>query len=157
MRMFRSLMLFLTVAALITLAFGATGATAASPPEMETITFSDTFEDEFLTESCGVDVTTSVNGRITFMSFPDRPVGPQDLTSVHVDVVSSAGDNHVRIKDVGVDLVRVGPDGTVTLMVVGQVPFEFTGVLKINLTTGEVILEPRHTVDTTRACRLLTL
>jgi hypothetical protein len=29
-------------------------------------------------------------------------------------------------------------------------------VLKINLTTGEVILEPHHTVDTTRVCRLLT-
>jgi hypothetical protein len=27
-------------------------------PEMETITFSDTFEDEFLTEACGIDVTT---------------------------------------------------------------------------------------------------
>lgn len=154
MRVFRSPTLFLTVVALITLAFGASGATAA-PPEMETITFSDTFEDEFLTEACGVDVTTSVNGRITFMSFPDRPVGPQDLTSVHVDLVASADDNQVRFKDVGVDLVRVEPDGTVTLMVVGQVPFEFTGVLKINLTTGEVILEPRHTVDTTRACRLL--
>ena len=41
-------------------------------------------------------------------------------------------------------------------MVVGQLPFDFTGVLKVDLTTGEVILEPRHTVDTTRACRLLT-
>jgi hypothetical protein len=41
-------------------------------------------------------------------------------------------------------------------MIVGQVPFEFTGALKINLTTGEVILEPRHTVDMARAFRLLT-
>jgi hypothetical protein len=41
-------------------------------------------------------------------------------------------------------------------MIVGQIPFEFSGVLMIDLTTGEVILEPRHTVDTTRACRLLT-
>jgi hypothetical protein len=29
-------------------------------------------------------------------------------------------------------------------------------VLKINPDTGEVILEPQHTVDTTRVCRLLT-
>ena len=41
-------------------------------------------------------------------------------------------------------------------MIVGQVPFEFTGVLKVNPDTGEVILEPQHTVDTTRVCRLLT-
>ena len=131
-------------------------AATAAPPERETITFSDTFADEFLTEACGVDVTTTVNGRVTFFTFPDRPVGPQDLTSVHVDFLATAGDNQVRFKDVGIDLVRVGPDGTVTLMIVGQVPFDFTGALKINLTTGEVILEPRHTVDTTRACRLLT-
>jgi hypothetical protein len=155
MHAFRSPTLFLTVAALVTLALGVSGATAA-PPERETITFSDTFEDEELTAACGVDVTTSVNGRLTFITFPDRPVGPQELTSVHVDFVASAGDNQVRFKDVGVDLIGVAPDGKVTLMIVGQVPFEFTGALKINLTTGEVILEPRHTVDMTRACRLLT-
>ena len=155
MRVFRSATLFLTVAALVTLALGVSGATAA-PPEMETITFSDTFEDEELTAACGVDVTTSLNGRLTFITFPDRPVGPQELTSVHVDFVASAGDNQVRFKDVGADLMRVAPDGTVTLMIVGQVPFEFTGALKINLTTGEVILEPTHTIDMTRACRLQT-
>jgi hypothetical protein len=64
------------------------------------------------------------------------------LTSVHVDVLATAGDNSVRFKEVGIDLIRVTPDGTVILMVVGQVPFEFTGVMKINLTTGEVILSP---------------
>ena len=48
------------------------------------------------------------------------------------------------------------PDGTVVLVIVGQVPFDFTGVLMIDLTTGETILEPHHIVDTTRACHLLT-
>ena len=141
--------------ALLSVALG-TAAAWAVPPERETITFSDTFDDEFLTDACGVDVTTTLNGRITFLVFPDRPVGVQDITSVHVDALAIAGDNRVRFKDVGVDLVRVTPDGTVILMIVGQLPFDFTGVLKVNLTTGEVILEPRHTVDTTRACRLLT-
>lgn len=141
--------------ALLSVTLG-TAAAWAVPPERETITFSDTFDDEFLTDACGVDVTTTLNGRITFLVFPDRPVGVQDITSVHVDALAIAGDNRVRFKDVGVDLVRVTPDGTVILMIVGQLPFDFTGVLKVNLTTGEVILEPRHTVDTTRACRLLT-
>jgi hypothetical protein len=50
----------------------------------------------------------------------------------------------------------VQPDGTVILSIVGQVPFEFTGVLKINLETGEVILEPHHEVDPTRVCEPLT-
>ena len=141
--------------ALLPMALGAAAAWAV-PPERETITFSDTFDDEFLSDACGVDVTTTLNGRIMFLVFPDRPVGVQDITSVHVDALASAGDNRVRFKDVGIDLVRISPDGTLTLMVVGQLPFDFTGVLKIDLTTGEVIHEPRHTVDTTRACRLLT-
>jgi hypothetical protein len=141
--------------ALLTVALGATAA-AAQAPVKETMRFSDTFEDEYLTDACGVEVTTTATGRITFLDFPDRPVGPQDLTTVNVAFVATAGDNQVRFRDVGIDLVRVQPDGTVILSVVGQVPFDFTGVLKTNLDTGEVILEPHHTVDTTRACELLT-
>ena len=131
-------------------------ASAVGPPERETITFSDTFEDEFLSEECGVDVTISIDGWVTILTFPDQPVGPQELSSVHFDLVASAGGNRVRFKDVGIDLVSVMPDGTAVLMVVGQVPFEFTGVLMIDLATGEAILEPHHIVDTTRACHLLT-
>jgi hypothetical protein len=135
--------------------FGPTAAATAQPTK-ETIEFSETFEDEFLSDACGVDVTTTITGRVTFIDHPDRPVGVQDITSVHVDFLAIAGEDQVRFKDVGIDLVRIRPDGTVVLMIVGQVPFEFSGALMVNLTTGEVILEPRHTVDATRACRLLT-
>ena len=83
------------------LVVGTAMAASAAPPERETITFSETFQDEFLTEACGVDVTTTETGRITFLTFPDRPVGPQDLTSIHIDLVAIAGDNSVRFKDVG--------------------------------------------------------
>jgi hypothetical protein len=155
MRRHRTSGLLAILGALLVVALGATTA-AAQAPVKETITFTDTFQDEFLTEACGVAVTTTVTGSLTFFTYPDRPVGPQDLTSVHVDIVATAGDNQARFKDVGIDLVRVEPDGTVVLMIVGQVPFEFTGVLMINPDTGEVILEPQHTVDTTRVCRLRT-
>jgi hypothetical protein len=134
----------------------APAASAGGKPVMETITFTETFDDVELTEACGVDVTTMQSGRITFFEFPDRPVGPQDLTSVHVHFVATSDFGAVRFKDVGIDVVRIQPDGTLILMVVGQVPFEFTGLLKVNLTTGEVIHEPVHIVDTTRVCRLLT-
>lgn len=152
---YRPTVLLLVLGAILVVALAPARA-SATPPERETITFSETFEDEFLTEACGVDVTTTVNGRLTFVTFAGSPAGAQEMTSVHVDLVAAAGDNQVRFKDVGIDLVRVEPDGTVVLMIVGQIPFEFTGVLMIDLTTGEVILEPRHTVDTSRACRLLT-
>jgi hypothetical protein len=134
----------------------APAAGAVGKPVMETITFTETFDDVELTEACGVDVTTTVSGRITFFGFPDRPVGPQDLTSVHVHFVATSDFGAVRFKDVGIDVVRIQRDGTLILMVVGQVPFEFTGLLKVNLTTGEVIHEPVHIVDATRVCRLLT-
>jgi hypothetical protein len=155
MRRHRTRGLLAVLAALLVVALGATAA-AAQAPVKETITFSDTFPDEFLTEACGVAVTTTATGRLTFFTFPDRPVGPQNLTSVHVDIVATAGDNQARFKDVGIDKVQVKPDGTVILSIVGQVPFEFTGVMKINLDTGEVIHEAHHIVDTTRVCRLLT-
>jgi len=129
---------------------------AGGKPEMETITFSDTFEDEELSDACGVDVTTSFTGRVKLFVFPDRPVGPQDLTTISFTFTARAGDNVAVLKDVGIDVVRVRPDGTAVLSIVGQVPFEFTGILKVDLDTGEAILEPHHVVDTTRVCHLLT-
>jgi hypothetical protein len=129
---------------------------AGGKPITETVTFSETFDDEELTDVCGVEVTTTLDGRLTFFTFPDRPVGPQDLTSVHVSFVARAGDNAVRFHDVGIDMISIMPDGTAILMIVGQVPFEFTGALMIDLATGEAILEPVHVVTPDRVCRLLT-
>jgi hypothetical protein len=155
MRRQRTTGLLAVLGALLTVVLGATAAAAQAPVKV-TETVSDTFEDEFLTEACGVDVTTTATGRITFFDFPDRPVGLQDLTTVNVSLVATAGDNQARFRDVGIDQVRVQPDGTVILSIVGQVPFGFTGVLKINLETGEAILEPHHEVDPTRVCERLT-
>jgi hypothetical protein len=52
----------------------------------------------------------------------------------------------------------VQKDGTKILMIIGQVPFDFTGCLKINLTTGEAIHEPQHDLEGNieRACAALT-
>ena len=71
-------------------------------------------------------------------------------------VVASAGDNQIQARNVGADVVRVTPDGTATITTTGQVPFEFTGALKINLDTDEVILEPHHFVDIEAVCEQLT-
>jgi hypothetical protein len=70
--------------------------------------------------------------------------------------VATAGDNQIRVRNVGADLVRVTPDGTAIITTTSQVPFEFTGVLKINLDTDEVILEPHHFVDIEGVCEQLT-
>jgi hypothetical protein len=140
--------------ALLVVVLGATGA-AAQAPEKEVIQVNVTFDDEFLTEECGVPVTTTVTGQVTIFTLPDGKV-LQDLITVNLSVVATAGDNQVRVRNVGVDQVREQPDGTVILSIVGQVPLEFIGVLKLNLDTGEVILEPHHFYDTEQICEQLT-
>ena len=153
MRRCRTSGVLAVLGALLVVVLGATAA-AAQPPEKVTETIDETIPDEILTAACGVEVTTTLSGFITFLIFPDRPVGPQELISYHLDVVLTAGDNQVEARDVGIDLIRVTPDGTAILSIVGQSqPNMFTGVLKFNLDTGEVILEPHHTLDT---CELLT-
>ena len=148
----RLALLFATTLGLL-IAVGVGGSSAiAAPPEV--ITFTDTFHDDELSDACGVDVTTTIDGTIRVREF-DRETGLVTVATVNVDVISTAGDNTFRFRDVGADVFLQGGEGVVHL-VTGQVPFEFTGVLKINETTGEVLLEPQHTVDTDRACAFLT-
>ena len=139
--------------ALLVVVLGATAA-AAQKPEKEVIQVNDTFADDFLTEECGVPVTTTATGRVTVFTFGGKVL--QEMTTLNISLVATAGDNQARFRDVGIDQVREQPDGTLILSIVGQVPFDFTGVLKINLETGEAILEPHQEVDTTRVCERLT-
>jgi hypothetical protein len=142
------------VGALLVVVLGATGAVAQAP-EKEVISVEDTFVEEFLSEECGVEVTVTVTGRVTEFIFLDGVV-LQDLSTLNVEVVWTAGDNQIRVRDVGGDQVRVQPDGTVILSIIGQVPLEFTGVLKLNPETGEILLEPHHFVDIEEVCAQLT-
>jgi hypothetical protein len=154
MRQQRTTGVLAVLGALLVVVLGATAA-AAQAPVKEVIQVNETVADDFLTEACGVPVTTTATGRVTIFTFPDGKV-LQNLTTLNISLVATAGDNQARFRDVGIDQVRVQPDGTVILSIIGQVPFGFTGVLKINLETEEVILEPHHEVDTTRVCERLT-
>jgi hypothetical protein len=66
------------------------------------------------------------------------------------------GVNATRARKGGADQTRVAPDGTVILSIVGQVPLGFTGVLKLNAETGEILHEPHHVVDIEEFCARLT-
>jgi hypothetical protein len=147
----RLTLLFATLGFLIAVGVGGSPAVAAPP---EVITFTETFHDDFLSDACGVDVTTTIDGTVRVREF-DRETGLVTVATVNVDIISTAGDNTFRFRDVGSDVFLQGGEGVVHL-VTGQVPFEFTGVLKINETTGEVLLEPQHIVGTDRACAALT-
>jgi hypothetical protein len=142
----------MTVAALL-----ASGA-AAAKPTIERFDVDESFPDDFLTEACGVPVTTTARGHVILRTFPGEGTGVVELRTINVGLTARAGDNVYRFRDVGADLVRVEPDGTAILMITGQVPFEFSGVLKIDLDTGETILEPQHSLEgrVEEACAKLT-
>jgi hypothetical protein len=146
--------LLAVLGALLVVVLGATAA-AAQAPEKEVIPIDETFVDEGLSAACGVEVTITLTGRVTAFTFPDGTV-LQELFTVNFEVVATAGDNQVRARNVGADLIRVAPDGTVILTTTGQVPFEFIGVLKIDLDTGDAILEPHHFYDIEQICEQLT-
>jgi hypothetical protein len=131
---------------------------SAAAPTIERINIDDTFTDDILTEECGVPVTIHAQGFIIVRMFSGERTGPAQLTTLNVTVTATAtsGGNSVTVKDVGGDLERVEPDGTAVLSIFGQVPFEFAGVLKIDLETDEVILEPQHIVDVEEICATLT-
>jgi hypothetical protein len=156
MRRRRTNWLLAILGALLVVVLGATTA-AAQPPEREVIPFSFTGPFDLLTEACGVPVTINASGTFTVLSFPDG-TGPLELDAVSITFVFGAGDNQVLSRNAGIDLIRVEPDGTVIQTSTGVVGVIFSGVLKINLTTGEVILEsPQHVEGSiARVCQRLT-
>src|SRR4051812_15079932 len=134
----------------------AAGPATGAGPTFERIDVDDTFTDEFLSEECGVDVTTTVRGHVILRTFSGEE-GLVQLNTVNVAITATAGDRTFRFRNVGADNARVTPDGTIVLSIIGQVPFEFAGVLKINPETEEVILEPkdRSAEQLAKACRFL--
>ena len=142
----------MTLAALL-----ASGATAGKPV-LERINVDETAPDPFLTAACGVAVTTHAEGHLIARTFTGGGTGVAEVRTLNIGLTATAGDNVVRFRDVGADVVRIEPDGTAILMIIGQVPFEFTGVLKIDLETGDAILEPQHSTaeNLEKACATLT-
>ena len=129
------------------LSVGVAPSAFAETPTIERIDIDESFDDDFLTEECGVPVTTRVLGHITIRTFEGRGTGAAELGTRNLAFTAASGDNTYRFRDVGADLLRVEPDGTAILMIIGQVPFEFAGVLKIDLETGEAIREPQHSLE----------
>lgn len=129
-----------------------------APPVIERIPVDDTFVDEELSEACGVAVTTTVRGHIIERSMSGEGTGAAFVRTINLGFTARAGDRTFRFRDVGADVTRIEPDGTAVLLISGQVPFDFAGALKIDLETGEAILEPklRGEEQLARACAVLT-
>ena len=136
----------------------ASGAMSAGQPTIEHVDIDRLRPDPALTAACGVEVTADVQGHVVVRTYPGAGTGPVELVTLNITVTAMAGGNSYPFRVVGANLIRVDPDGSVTLTATGQQPFEWTGALKIDLTTGDVILEPRHspTGQLQEACESLT-
>ncbi len=154
----RRCLLALSGVALVGAALSGPAVVRAAPPVSERIVVDDEFEDELLSEECGVPVTTRIQGHIILRTFDEGGSGVVSLNTINLALTATAGDRTFRFRDVGADLVRIEPDGTAILQIIGQVPAGFAGVLKIDLDTGEAILEPRDRSEwqIERACTALT-
>jgi hypothetical protein len=147
----------LVAASLALVGLAAGTAAATGKPVLERFDVDRTVLDEGLTQACGVEVTSHIQGHVVFRTFPDG-TGPAELVTLNLTITAMAGDNSYTFKSVGADLTRIEPDGTAILMSTGQFPFEFNGVIKINLNTGDVILEPHNSFEDrlADACAALT-
>ncbi len=134
------------------------GVATGAAPTMERINVDETFVDDDLTEACGVPVTTTALGHVIVRTFSGEGAGIAQVNNISVGLTATAGDRTFRFRDVGADVVQIKPDGTLVLLITGQVPFAFAGVLKINPETEEVILEPRDRSEEqlAKACKALT-
>ena len=129
----------------------------AAKPTIERVEVSDTFEDEFLTEECGVAVTTTVEGHFTARVFDDRTSGVTDVFTVNLGFTATSESGEFRFRDVGADVTRILPDGTVVVSIVGQVPFAFAGIERED-SEGDIIFESggdRGTKQLAAACAAL--
>jgi hypothetical protein len=102
----------------------------AGKPTMERSDVDETFADGFLSAECGVDVMTHIQGHIIFRTFAGS--GNVELNTLNFALTAMADGNTYRFRDVGADHVQVKKDGTEILSIIGQIPFDFIGVLKIN-------------------------
>jgi hypothetical protein len=85
-----------------------------------------------LTEECGVPVTVTAQGHIIMRIFSGEGTGVAQVNTISIGLTATAGDRTFRFRDVGADVVQIKPDGTLVLLITGQVPFAFAGVLKID-------------------------
>lgn len=146
------------VGALLMAGLAVPGVSLGAAPVIEQISVDETFVDEFLSDACGVTVTTTARGDIIVRTFSGEGTGVAELRTINLNLTATAGDRTIRFRDVGADLVRIEPDGTAVLSIIGQVPFDFRGVLKVDLETGDAILEPRDISEEqlAKACGVLT-
>lgn len=113
----------LVLASLATaLALALASPVSAAKPDMERIDLNDSQLDPELTAACGFDVHVVGQGHITFRVFSDASGVPvREVNNYAVRVTFSSEWGSVSVADVGADRVTYLPDGSLILVVIGNV------------------------------------
>lgn len=113
----------LVLASLATiLALAVAGPALAAKPETERIVLHDSFLEPDLTAACGFDVHLVGEGHITFRLFSDESGAPvRELNNYAIRLTLSSEWASLRMTDVGADRVAYLPDGSLILIVIGNV------------------------------------
>ena len=131
---------------------------SAAGPTVTQITINEQFTGQFLADACGYlgPVTILVQGHATVLEFADPGRAPVFVNPVHFLVTYLVNGTGVTVREIGGNVARLTPDGLV--QVSGGQSLQFTGVIKVNTDTGEVLLEPHHSLDAqvTEVCALYT-
>ena len=152
MRMRMQVLVLLSAAMTLAAACGGTGMPAAAAaggesPVVQHVAIDSAGVDEFLTENCGFTVLYSVKGRVTLRLFgfgSEVEQGPQLIQSLNLTTTVTANGNTFTFRRAGVEAFQVTPDGAVVFSISGNVPFMFTGSLRIDLDAGVALVVPRH-------------
>ena len=75
--------------------------------------------------SAAFKVTTRAKGHIIVRTFTREGTGVVEVLTINVGLTAKADGRGFRFRDVGADVTRITQDGTVVMMIAGQVPFEF--------------------------------
>ena len=136
------------------------GSAVAAKPTVEKIVVDDTFQDDQLAAACGLnpgDVTTVATGHITIRTWgEDSPNA--FVRTINVMLTATGPGGTYRFHDVGADRARIADNGDIIVLVTGQVPFDFTGSIVVNDTTGEILRPAHHDISgrLEAACAALT-
>jgi hypothetical protein len=152
----------LTAAIAVAAAMGLLAGTAqAAPPVIsrEVIDVPSTYDD-VVSEECGFDVYYSAQGFAILRTFENGTKGVVEVGTINevITLTGPSGKRYQIRRNVGADVSKVTRDGTTVKTIAGQVPFQHTGVLKIDLATGTWIFGPSndtHVQDMTAACAAL--
>jgi hypothetical protein len=133
-------------ARLLLLAIGATMVLAspvvAAQPVMEKIQINDIgIVDEFLTEACGFEVLVDVTGHVTFRAWLDADENPiRELNNFAVKARFYTDAASFRTVDVGIDRVTHNADGSILLVVIGNIqPIHLPGQGRVYSDVGRTV------------------